>query len=135
MLLQKMIFYYNGQRLEIVKEFKYLGLVFTVGISFAETQNTLAGQARKAIFKLNKYLYKLTYISPKHKLGLFDKLSSHILNYTCEIWGFIQANSIERVYHQFCKKLSGIKKTTTKMNLFTDNSVEPRIQLKDISLS
>ena len=76
MLPQNMLFYYNGQRLEIVKEFKYLGLVFTIGGSFADAQNTLAGQAQKAIFKLNKYLYKFTYISPKPKLDLFDKLIS-----------------------------------------------------------
>ena len=66
MLPRNMSFYYNGERLEIVKEFKYLGMVFTTGGSFAEAQNTLSGQAQKAIFKLNKYLYKFTYISPKH---------------------------------------------------------------------
>ena len=80
MLPRNMSFYYNGERLEIVKEFKYLGMVFTTGGSFAEAQNTLSGQAQKAIFKLNKYLYKFTYISPKHKLDLFDKLISPILN-------------------------------------------------------
>ena len=42
-------FTYNGAPLEIVKSFKYLGIVFTVGGSFSEAQNTLAGQARKAI--------------------------------------------------------------------------------------
>ena len=112
MLPRNMAFFYNGERLEIVKEFKYLGMVFTIGGSFSEAQNTLAGQAQKAIFKLNKYLYKFTYISPKHKLDLFDKLISPILNYSSEVWGFIQANSIERVHLQFCKKLLGVKKTT-----------------------
>ena len=68
-----------------MKEFKYLGIVFTSGGSFLETQNTLAGQAQKAIFTLNKYLYKFTYISPKHKLDLFDKLITPILNYSCEV--------------------------------------------------
>ena len=52
-----MAFHYNGNPIEIVKTFKYLGIVFTVGGAFTETQNTLAGQAQKAIFKLNKYLY------------------------------------------------------------------------------
>ena len=112
MLPRNMSFYYNGERLEIVKEFKYLGMVFTTGGSFAETQNTLCGQAQKAIFKLNKYLYKFTYISPKHKLDLFDKLISPILNYSSEVLGFIQAKSIERVHLQYCKKLLGVRKTT-----------------------
>ena len=103
---------FNGGRLEIVKEFKYLGMVFTTGGSFAAAQNTLSGQAQKAIFKLNKCLYKFTYISPKHKIDLFDKLISLILNYSSEVWGFIQAKSIERVHLQYCKKLLGVIKTT-----------------------
>ena len=72
----------------------------------------MAGQAQKAIFKLNKYLYKFTFVAPKHRLELFDKLISPILNYSCEVWGFCQANAIERVHMQFCKKLLGVKKTT-----------------------
>ena len=47
---------YEHQVIEIVKTYKYLGIVFTTGGSFSEAQNTLAGQAQKAIFKLNKYL-------------------------------------------------------------------------------
>ena len=111
-LPRNMVFYYNGVVLEIVKEFKYLGIVFTSGVSFSEAQNTLAGQAQKAIFKLNKYLYKCTYISQKHKLDFNDKLSTPILNYSCEVWGFSQANAIERVHLSFCKKLLGVKKST-----------------------
>jgi len=53
----------------MVNRFVYLGiLVFTEGGSFSDAQSTLAGQALKAIFKLNKYLYKLTAISVKQKL-------------------------------------------------------------------
>ena len=92
------MFYYDGVALEITKQFKYLGVVFTTGRSFAEAQNTLARQAQKAIFKLNKYLQKFTFISPKHKVDLFDKLISPIFNYACEMRGAIQANSIERVH-------------------------------------
>ena len=72
MLPRDMRFIYEGAPLEIIKGFKYLGVVFTSGASFAEAQNTLAGQAQKAIFKLNEYLYKFTLISTKHKFDLFD---------------------------------------------------------------
>jgi len=47
-----------------------------------------------------------------HKLDLFDKLVSPILNYACDVWGFVKGNAIERVYLQFCKRLLGVKKTT-----------------------
>ena len=49
-----LVFIYDGEPLEIVKAFKYLGIVFTAGVLFSEAPNTLAGQAEKAIFKLNK---------------------------------------------------------------------------------
>ena len=83
-----------------------------MGGSFSKAHSTHAGQAQKAIFKLNKYLYKFTFISPKHKLELFDKLISPILNYSSEVWGFGQAKVIERVHIQFCKKVLGVRKTT-----------------------
>ena len=76
LLSRNLTFTYNGFPLEIVSQFKYLGIIFTPGESFSEAQSALAGQVQKAIFKLNKYLYKFTYIPPKHKLDLFDKLIS-----------------------------------------------------------
>ena len=79
------IFHYNNYLLEIVSKFSYLGVVFTTSGSFTECQSKLAGQAQKAIFKLNKYLYKFVNIAPKHKLELFDKFITPILNYGSEV--------------------------------------------------
>ena len=105
-------FHYDGEKIDIVSKFTYLGVTFTAGGSFQQTQNSLAGQAQKGIFKLSKYLYKFTYITPSHKLELFDKLISPILNYSSEVWGFNSAPAIEKVHLQFCKKLLGVKRTT-----------------------
>ena len=44
----------NGERLEIVNSFSYLGVDFSFAGSFNITENTLAGKAQKAIFELNK---------------------------------------------------------------------------------
>ena len=86
-----------------MSKFKYLGIVFTSGGSFAETQSTLAGQAQKAIFKMNKYLYKFMHLSPRHRLELFDKLIKPILNYGSEVWGFLQGSAAERVFDTVLK--------------------------------
>ena len=105
-LPRNLSFIYKDEVSETVRSFKYLGIVFTVVRLFSEAHSTLAGQTQKAIFKLNKDLYKFTFISPKHKLELFDKLISPILNYSSEVRGFGQAKVIERVHIQFCKKKS-----------------------------
>ena len=78
-------FLYKNSQIEIVKKFCYLGVVFTAGGSSFETQKTLSGQALKAIFTLNKYLYSFTPLKPSHRLELFDKLVSPILNYASEV--------------------------------------------------
>ena len=55
------------------------------------------------MLKMNKYLYKFTNISVRHRLDLFDKIISPILNHTSQI---------ERVHLQFCKRLLGVKRST-----------------------
>ena len=105
-------FYYEGNEIDIVSSFSYLGIVFTPGGSFSQAQVTLAGQAQKAVFKLKSYLYKLADLTPKHVLELFDKLVSPILNYSSEVWGFCQGKQIECVHLQFCKNLLGVKQST-----------------------
>ena len=105
-------FYYNNEELEKVGKFTYLCIVYSTGGSFSDSQNALSGQALKAIFQINKYLYKFTNISVRHRLDLFEKLISPILNYASQVWGFIQGSSIERVHLQFCKRLLRVKRTT-----------------------
>ena len=85
---RKTVFHYNNSLIEIVSKFSYFGLVFTTSRYFTECQSKLAGQAQKAIFKLYKYVN----IAPKHRLELFDKLITPILNYGSEVWGFCKGN-------------------------------------------
>ena len=74
-------FMFDGNIIEIVKKNVYLTITFTAGRSFNETHKTLSGQALKAIFKLNQYLYHFTDLSPNHILDLLDKLIRPILCY------------------------------------------------------
>lgn len=96
-------FSYNNVELEIVSTFSYLGIVFSSGGSFSNTQITLAGQAQKAIFKLNSYLHKFTDIPPKHTLDLFDKLVSPISNYAAEVWGFLRQTIVNVCMFNFVR--------------------------------
>ncbi|XP_052772033.1 uncharacterized protein LOC128211362 isoform X1 [Mya arenaria] len=108
-LRKNIVFSYKGVNLEIVKHFTYLGIIFTCGGSFTTTFDTLAGQASKAIFKLNSYLAKFPYMSISNKLDLFDKLILPILNYGSEVWGLKDSIVLERVHLNFCKRLLGVK--------------------------
>ena len=73
----------NGEIIEIVNVFSYLGIVFTARGSLNQTKITLAGQSSKTIININKQLFNFTNISTKHILELFE-LVLPILNYGCE---------------------------------------------------
>lgn len=80
-------------------------------MSCSEAQSTLAGQALKTIFKMNKYLNNYTDIKISHHLDLFDKLMSPILNYGSEVPGLVRGDAIEKLHEQFCKKNLVLKKS------------------------
>ena len=109
-LPQNVRFTYKKEEIEIVNTFKYLGVLFSAGSSYVEHDKMLAGQSLKAIFKMNKYLYKFTDLSPRHIFSLFDKLITPILNYGSEVTGFHK--DVERTHLRFCKRLLGVKSST-----------------------
>ena len=73
MLPRNLSLSFDNTVLEIVKKFTYLENLFTTGGSFTETQNTLAGQARKALILLEKFNYKFTTLTVSHMIDLFDE--------------------------------------------------------------
>jgi hypothetical protein len=109
---QNIQFMYDNKIIEIVSKFTYLGIVFTSGGAFGETTEALCGQAQKAIFKLNSYLYKYPGIKISHSLELFDKLILPILHYGSEVWGFNEGINVERVHLQYCKRILGVRPQT-----------------------
>ena len=116
-------FNYNGQKLLIVNKFRYLGVVFTIGGSFSECQNTLEGQAQKAFLQLNRYLYKFTFLSPRHKLELFDKLILPILNYGGEVCFLHKHMLLRECIYIFANDYLVLRRLR-KMILFVSSKVE-----------
>jgi hypothetical protein len=46
---------HNGQNIDIVNEFTYLGIVLTTNGSFCKNKEKLVSQARKAMYSIFKY--------------------------------------------------------------------------------
>ena len=79
-----MKFKYKEECPEIVDEFKYLGVIFTLLGSFNTTVVALYGQALKSVCMPKLYMVKFPSMSISHKC---DKLIEPILAYGCEVRG------------------------------------------------
>ena len=98
-------FFINEEEIEIVTSIKYLGLVLKLNGSLKPAIATLANQAKKAPFTLMQKVVYLDYPPPFLLLKLFDALITPVLEYVCQIWGYMTSNNtgIELMYRKFCK--------------------------------
>ena len=129
-LLKGYRFYYNGISLEQVKEFKYLGTIFSASGSHQLPKEKLRKQTNKAYFPMLKALYKI-YFDAVPSLHLFETLITPILNYNCEVLSQLSKHKIEaindnkyrleklyfdtpgeKLHLQFCRNILGVSNKT-----------------------
>ena len=110
-LLNSEVFTFNGNRLEVVNDFNYLGTVFNYTGNVSLNQQQLVSKGLKALnvllIKCRKYKVK-----PIILWKLFDSFIGSIPNYACEISGFSKSKVIERIHLKFCKKILMCKMNT-----------------------
>jgi hypothetical protein len=51
-------------------------------------------------------------------LALFDSFVACILNYSCELWGYLKAENLEKVHKKFLKWILKVKMSTCTSALY-----------------
>lgn len=85
------VFTIGTHLLENVKEYAYLGMVFTPNGNFNLAIHTLNKKAKKAMFKVRNTLFKAN-LSPRTSLHVYDTLVRPISTYCSEVWGAFVTN-------------------------------------------
>ena len=95
-------FYFGGKEIEIVKNYKYLGVIFAKSGSFLTMRKYIKEQATKAMYNVLQNCRRNN-LSIECQLDMFDKAILPILLYGSEIWGFENLDLLEKVHLRFCK--------------------------------
>ena len=128
-------FYYKGEKLEIVDEYNYLGLLFNYNGSFIKAKKKLIEQSQKALFGVFQRIRNLC-IPIDLQLKIYDSLVLPILLYSSEIWGFENLKDIERAHLQFCKSVLKVRKSTPNYMVYGELGripIEIHVKLKMLS--
>ena len=104
-------FMINGKELDIVENYKYLGVLFSQPGSFLSARKHIAQQAKKAMILLFTRINNLD-LPIDLQLKLFDNTILPILTYACEIWGYENLDMIEKIHYDFLRKITLSKKST-----------------------
>ena len=108
---QNLNFVLSNSPIEIVDHFKYLGIIFARGGSFAKTLKNNTEQAIKAMAVLRRKIKSLN-LTIDLQIDLFNKTKKPILLYGYEMWGYCNTKQIERVQLQFLKSIFNLKQST-----------------------
>ena len=109
-------FHLGNVKLENVRLYKYLGLLFTPSGEIKSALEDMRARALKAYWGLKHILGICFNTYPKETIKLFDATITPILLYGSDFWGCLtlpKNNPIENVHLMFCKHLLGVHKNTT----------------------
>jgi len=109
------LWYFKGTKLEVVSNYKCMGLYFTPKLCWSFIRTTLANQASKAVFCIMKQQRYFGSFSTKDAFKLFDMIVRPILCYGAEIWGYQYSAAIEKVHTDFCRRICGLNQNVVKI--------------------
>ena len=104
-------FYINGDKLEKVDNFIYLGINFTYTGTLTGAVKRLYEQGLKAYYSLLKVLDRVS-LDVKTQLRIFDTMITPILLYGAEVWGVYNYKDIDKLHMRFCKRVLNVRKCT-----------------------
>ncbi len=106
MLTHVKSFEFEGDDIECVQTFKYLGILLVTTLNLDNAVEHLATTIRCLLFTLNRHCVELCIMDVKLRCYLFNTLVRSIAIYACEVW--VDSNkikAIEVVYQGFLKSL------------------------------
>ena len=109
--IQKSTFTFQSETLDVVTDYKYLGIYFAKNGLFTLAKKQVAEQANKALFSLLKRIKDLD-LPYDLQIDIFNKTIKPILLYGSEIWGYGNCDIIECVHLKFLKYIFKLKKST-----------------------
>ena len=104
--------FYGGERVAVVNNYKYLGIYFSTRLSFGFACQDLISRAKKAVISILKSMHKFQFSSVDVFLKLFDAQVQPIVQYGAEIWGIDKGREIEKVQMFALKKFLFVNSKT-----------------------
>jgi hypothetical protein len=106
-------FEFEGDIIERVQTFKYLGILLETTPNLDSVVEHLATTSRRSLFALNRCYAELCIMDVKLRYDLFNTLVHSTTSYAYEVWvDSKKIKAIEVVYRGFLKSLIGVRKTT-----------------------
>jgi hypothetical protein len=107
-------FLFEGEIIEHVQIFKYLGILLETTRNLDNAVEHLAAVSKRSLFTLNYHCAELRIMDIKLRCDLFNMLVRSTASYAYEVWvDSKKIEVIEVMYRGFFKSLLGVRKITS----------------------
>lgn len=103
---------FRGDKIEVVREFKYLGFLFTTKNKFATHLKKLRGRIQQLVNKVWGETKRAGVTDLKRKLYFMDSTIKATAIYAVELWGWMRREIIEKVQAKYVKQCMGLARNT-----------------------
>jgi len=120
---------YNGQPIEIVKEYKYLGVILTYNLSFQKHLDERLKSSKVAICSTWLNYLNNPKIALSNKIKIFTAAARSILMYAAQIWGYIEFDQVEKLFRFFIKKILNLPNNTPNYALYLETHFQTQFSI------
>jgi len=116
---------YNNSPIEIVNEYKYLGVLLTYNMSFRKHLSLKLESAKNALNSAWSGFILDPKIDVGSKLKIFDAAARSIMFYGAQVWGFLEYDEVERLLRYFAKRILNLPRNTPNYMITLETRIDP----------
>ena len=123
----------GDKTVEIVHAFQYLGITFSYNGNFTANFQYLRKKGIRAMFAIIKKARAMS-LPIDIQFELFDRIVLPTMLNGCEIWGYKNLDTIEKVHLKFCKLVLKLKSCTSNAMVYGETgsyNMEYYVKKKD----
>lgn len=115
--------FWSGNEIEKVSQYKYLGVTVTPNVKFKKHLMNALSKAKVAINSTWKVFLGKKDVRHSEKFRLFEAAVRTILSYASEVWGIARYEEVENLLRYFLKKLFRLPRNTPNYMLYVETGL------------
>lgn len=104
--------FYRQERIQITKEYKYLGVIFTPQMSMKKHHTERYITATKALNSTWKTVMRNSNVDHSTKYQIFKTVMRSTICYAAQVWGYQTYDQVEKLQRYFIKRLFSLPENT-----------------------
>ena len=123
-----------NRQLEVIEEYKYLGVLMTEHLDFTDVANTLSDSAGRAFGSVMSKMKSFRSLDFEIFTKLFDTCITPIMDYSSGVWGFKDSPHADAVQNRIIRRFLGVHRFTPTLAVTGDMGWTPAIIKRKVNM-